>query len=105
MSIVCTAGALSVSFTRDPGDDPEGAFGTHDHGAKVEAYRVRSPSTDLHDVPVDGDHLDTEDVGNSRPVGKAVWTTGVGTHVASDGAGSLRRGIRGEVDPERFDLL
>ena len=61
--------------------------------------------TTAQQIAIDGDDLETEDVCHRRAVGQTVRTARVGADVAPDRARSLGRGVGGEMQAERGDLL
>ena len=85
---------------RDFRDHPQHAFGAGHQRQHVQPGRVEAVGADRHRLAFDGQHLELEQVVNGQAVLEAVHATGILGHVAADGAGDLRGGVRRVVEPE-----
>ncbi|MCY1351180.1 hypothetical protein D9M69_374390 [compost metagenome] len=76
----------------------EHALGAHEQRQQVEAGAVEGVGAEGHALALDGDDLQAQHVVHGQAVLQAMHAAGVLRHVAADGAGDLRRRVRGVVE-------
>ena len=74
--------------------DAEAAFGSHEEPREVQFFGVEPAVSQVHPASVREHHVQPPDVAGGDAVLEAVGPARVLGHVAADGAGALRRGIR-----------
>ena len=84
---------------RDFRDHAQHAFGACHQRQQVQSGGIEAVGADRHRLALDGQHLELEQVVHGEAVLETVHTAGILGHVAADGAGDLRGGVRRVVEP------
>ena len=92
-------GGLRQQFHRNFHNHTEQTFRTCHHRHQVVARAVRRVGPQGMAFPIDGDHLQLEDVVHCQTVLQAMHPAGIFGHIAADRARDLGAGIRRVVEP------
>ena len=93
---------LRQQFDGHLGDDAKQSLRAGQQGQQVIARTVERFAADGQGLALDGQDLELLDVVHGEPVFEAMHAPGVFRHVAADGAGDLRGGVRGVIEAERL---